>query len=252
MSKTQTIKPIEIKISTVVAVAAILRESDLAVLDAELKKMTGGTSDYFDNEFAVIDVGSCDLTGQSVDWGALIALFKSYSLNPVAVRNAPSSMEPEIVAHGLSIDVVVKPRQEAQEQPIAPSPAPAPAASNPSPAAQPAGPLVTIVDTPVRAGQRIYARGGDLVVTAVVNSGAELIADGSIHVYAPLRGRALAGATGNGDARIFALSMEAELVSIAGTYRTFENELPKDLARKPVQVRLVGDRLEVLALQGKI
>jgi septum site-determining protein MinC len=252
MSKTQTKKPIEIKISTVVAVAAILRESDLAVLDAEMKKMTGGTSDYFDNEFAVIDVGSCDLTGQSVDWGALIALFKSYSLNPVAVRNAPSSMEPEIVAHGLSIDVVVKPRQEAQEQPVAPSPAPAPVASNPSPAAQPAGPLVTIVDTPVRAGQRIYARGGDLVVTAVVNSGAELIADGSIHVYAPLRGRALAGATGNGDARIFALSMEAELVSIAGTYRTFENELPKDLARKPVQVRLVGDRLEVLALQAKI
>jgi septum site-determining protein MinC len=252
MSKTQTKKPIEIKISTVVAVAAILRESDLAVLDAEMKKMTGGTSDYFDNEFAVIDVGSCDLTGQSVDWGALIALFKSYSLNPVAVRNAPSSMEPEIVAHGLSIDVVVKPRQEAQEQSVAPSPAPAPAASNPSPAAQPAGPLVTIVDTPVRAGQRIYARGGDLVVTAVVNSGAELIADGSIHVYAPLRGRALAGATGNGDARIFALSMEAELVSIAGTYRTFENELPKDLARKPVQVRLVGDRLEVLALQAKI
>jgi septum site-determining protein MinC len=252
MSKTQTKKPIEIKISTVVAVAAILRESDLAVLDAEMKKMTGGTSDYFDNEFAVIDVGSCDLTGQSVDWGALIALFKSYSLNPVAVRNAPSSMEPEIVAHGLSIDVVVKPRQEAEEQPVAPSPAPAPVASNPSPSTQPAGPLVTIVDTPVRAGQRIYARGGDLVVTAVVNSGAELIADGSIHVYAPLRGRALAGATGNGDARIFALSMEAELVSIAGTYRTFENELPKDLARKPVQVRLVGDRLEVLALHAKI
>jgi septum site-determining protein MinC len=111
---------------------------------------------------------------------------------------------------------------------------------------------VTIVDTPVRAGQRIYARGGDLVVTAVVNSGAELIADGSIHVYAPLRGRALAGATGNGDARIFALSMEAELVSIAGTYRTFENELPKDLAQKPVQVRLIGDRLEVRALQAKI
>jgi septum site-determining protein MinC len=252
MSKTQTKKPIEIKISTVVAVAAILRESDLTVLDAEMKKMTGGTSDYFDNEFAVIDVGSCDLTGQSVDWPALIALFKSYSLNPVAVRNAPSPMEPEIVAHGLSIDVVVKPRQEAEEQAVAPAPAPAPAASNPSPAARPAGPIVTIVDTPVRAGQRIYARGGDLVVTAVVNSGAELIADGSIHVYAPLRGRALAGASGNGDARIFALSMEAELVSIAGTYRTFENELPKDLARKPVQVRLVGDRLDVVAIQTKI
>jgi septum site-determining protein MinC len=248
MSKTIK-KPIEIKISTVVAVAAILHEADLGVLETALQRMTGGTSDYFDNEFAVIDVGSCDFTGQSVDWPALIALFKSYRLNPVAVRNAPPAMEAEIVAHGLSIDVVVKPRPEAEEQRAAPAPAPAPVASNPAP--HPAA-AVTIVDTPVRAGQRIYARGGDLVVTAVVNSGAELIADGSIHVYAPLRGRALAGATGNGDARIFALSMEAELVSIAGTYRTFENGLPKDLAQKPAQVRLVGDRLDVLAIQTKI
>ncbi|MEN3297373.1 MAG: septum site-determining protein MinC [Burkholderiales bacterium] len=249
MSKTQTKKPIEIKISTVVAVAAILRESDLAALDTAMKQMTGGTSDYFDNEFAVIDVGSCDFSGPSIDWAALIALFKSYRLNPVAVRNAPDTMEAEIIAHGLSIDVVVKSRQEAEQEPVAP--APAPAAPNPAPAAQ-QGAVVTIVDTPVRAGQRIYARGGDLIVTAVVNSGAELIADGSIHVYAPLRGRALAGATGNGDARIFALAMEAELVSIAGTYRTFENGIPKDFAGKPAQVRLVGDRLDVLAIQAKI
>jgi septum site-determining protein MinC len=252
MSKTQTKKPIEIKISTVVAVAAILRETDLGALDTAMKQMTGGTSDYFDNEFAVIDVGSCDFSEQSIDWAALIALFKSYRLNPVAVRNAPAAMEAEIVAHGLSIDVVVKARQEAEQEPVAaapaPVPAPAPVASSPALAAA----VVTIVDTPVRAGQRIYARGGDLVVTAVVNSGAELIADGSIHVYAPLRGRALAGATGNGDARIFALAMEAELVSIAGTYRTFENGIPKDFAGKPAQVRLVGDRLDVLAIQTKI
>jgi hypothetical protein len=79
-----------------------------------------------------------------------------------------------------------------------------------------------IVDTPVRAGQRIYARGADLIVTAVVNNGAELIADGSIHVYAPLHGRALAGASGDANARIFALQLQPELVSIAGVYRTFD------------------------------
>lgn len=236
MSKTQTKKPIEIKISTVVAVAAILRETDIGTLDAALREMTGGTSDYFDNEFAVIDAGACDFTGQSIDWGAVIALLKSYRLNPVAVRNAPPSMEEQIIAHGLSIDVVVKQRQEIVEQPIAPAPT--------------TGAVVTIVDTPVRAGQRIYARGGDLVVTAVVNSSAELIADGSIHVYAPLRGRALAGASGNANARIFALSMEAELLSIAGTYRTFENGFSKDLTHKPAQVRLVGDRLEVSAFRA--
>jgi septum site-determining protein MinC len=83
-----------------------------------------------------------------------------------------------------------------------------------------------IVDTPVRAGQRIYARGTDLIITAVVNNGAEIIADGSIHVYAPLHGRALAGASGNAGARIFALSMQPELVSIAGVYRTFDDGFP--------------------------
>jgi septum site-determining protein MinC len=72
-----------------------------------------------------------------------------------------------------------------------------------------------------------------------------VIADGSIHIYAPLRGRALAGANGNAQARIFAISMEAELVSIAGVYRTFEHGLPKDLARRAAQIRLVGDRIDV-------
>ena len=108
-----------------------------------------------------------------------------------------------------------------------------------------------IVDTPVRAGQRIYARGADLVIMAAVNNGAEIIADGSIHVYAPLRGRALAGASGNTGARIFAASLEAELVSIAGVYRTFENGHPAELAQQQVQVRLNGDRIDVLPINGK-
>jgi septum site-determining protein MinC len=108
-----------------------------------------------------------------------------------------------------------------------------------------------MIDTPVRGGQRIYARGADLVVTAVVNAGAELIADGSIHVYAPLRGRALAGASGDVNARIFTLSMEAELVSIAGIYRTFEDGQHKEVARRPAEVRLAGDRLETRAISSE-
>jgi septum site-determining protein MinC len=246
MPKNQASKPIEIKISTVVAVSAILRETDPAVLDAALKTMTGGAADYFDHEFAVIDVGACNLAESGADWPTLIGLFKSYSLNPVAVRNAPPEMEAEIVAHGLSIDVVAKPRQPAEQEQAPTAAAIVPKQASPLPA--PA--LATmIIDTPVRAGQRVYARGADLIVTAVVNSGAELIADGSIHVYAPLRGRALAGASGDAKARIFALSMEAELVSIAGTYRTFEDGLPKDLAKKPAQVRLADDRIDVLSIR---
>jgi septum site-determining protein MinC len=240
MPKNQDSKPIEIKISTVVAVSAILRSSELPTLDAAMKKMTGGASDYFDHEFAVIDISGCELA-DAIDWPALIALFKNYKLNPVAVRGAPAGAEPEILASGLSIDTLATPRAEPE------APAPKPAAPAPIQAApQP----TMIIDTPVRAGQRIYARGSDLIVTAVVNSGAELIADGCIHIYAPLRGRALAGAAGDARARIFTLSMEAELVSIAGIYQTFESGLPQDVAKKPAQVKLAGDRIDVLSIRA--
>jgi septum site-determining protein MinC len=141
--------------------------------------------------------------------------------------------------------------QEEQEDPAVPAPQPAaPIAIQTTPVAANVTPAAMVIDTPVRAGQRIYARGADLVVMAVVNPGAELIADGCIHVYAPLRGCALAGASGNADARIFALSMEAELVSIAGMYRMFEGGLPQDLAKKPVQVRLTGNRIEVSSIRA--
>ena len=96
-----------------------------------------------------------------------------------------------------------------------------------------------VIDKPLRSGQQVYARGRDLVVLAMVNAGAEVIADGHIHVYAPLRGRAIAGARGNGEARIFALNLEAELLSIAGIYRTSENPLPPEVTGRPTQVRLV-------------
>jgi septum site-determining protein MinC len=245
MPKAKIRKPIEIKISTVVAVSAILRETDPAVLDAAMREMTGGESDYFDNEFAILDVANFDQENAGIDWAALIHLFKSYRLNPVAVRNAAPQMEAAILAHGLSLDVVAKQRQPAgQEEPVA---APEPAA--PIAAAPVIASSAMIIDTPVRAGQRIYAQGCDLIVTAAVNNGAEVIADGSIHVYAPLRGRALAGASGNAQSRIFAMNMEAELVSIAGMYRTFENGLPKELAGHPAQVRLIGDRIDLLSMK---
>ncbi|MGZ5818479.1 MAG: septum site-determining protein MinC [Burkholderiaceae bacterium] len=245
MSNIQSKKLIEIKISTVVAVSAILHDIDPVRLDAAMRDMTGGSSDYFDDELAVIDVGACDTSDNAIDWAALIRLFKSYRLNPVAVRNAEPDSAPEILAHGLSLDVIAKPRQPIVEPEIVaiPQPVVAPIVIAPEAPAQSIPTL--IIDTPVRAGQRVYARGGDLVVTAIVNNGAELIADGSIHVYAPLRGRALAGASGNASARIFALSMEAELVSIAGVYQTFENGLKPEIKQRAVQISLAGDRIDV-------
>ena len=99
--------------------------------------------------------------------------------------------------------------------------------------------------TPVRGGQQFYAADTDLVVLAGVNQGAEVLADGHVHVYGPLRGRALAGARGNTDARIFTTCLEAELLSIAGTYRVIENDLPDQLRGKPAQVFLEGDSLRI-------
>jgi septum site-determining protein MinC len=234
-----------------VAISTILHSADPIAIDAALKQMTGGVSDFFEDEFAIIDVAGIADDATQVDWPALVALLKNYRLNAVAVRGAPAALHDAIRGHGLFLDDGSSGARAAvpaarEETPAAPAPAPEPA---PAPAPVAAAPVhAMIVDTPVRAGQRIYARGTDLIITAVVNNGAEIIADGSIHVYAPLHGRALAGASGNAGARIFALSMQPELVSIAGVYRTFDDGFPAELSRQPAQIRLVGDRIDISSL----
>jgi septum site-determining protein MinC len=262
MSKSPLQKPIEIKISTVVAISTILHSADPAVIDAALQQMTGGMSDFFEDEFAVIDVGDIGEQGAFIDWASLVSLLKKYRLNAVAVRGAAEHMFDAIRQQGLSLDDGGKPRETAElvpaddAAPPAQAAAPAPVAAAPAVATAPSAatavvtPGTMIIDHPVRAGQRIYARGCDLIITAVVNNGAEIIADGSIHVYAALHGRALAGASGNAESRIFALSMEPELVSIAGVYRTFDEGFPPELARQPAQIRLVGDRIDILAVNS--
>lgn len=250
MSKSQFQKPIEIKISTVVAVSAILTTADGAALDAALAHMTGGSADFFDDDLTVIDIGALGPDSPAIDWPAIIALLRKYRLKPVAVRNAPADMTATIVAHGLSLETAARAREDAPPAAPVPTPAPVPAPLPKAAEAQPGNAGVMIIDTPVRAGQRIYARGCDLIVTAVVNNGAEIIADGSIHVYNTLNGRALAGASGNAEARIFAMNMSPELVSIAGVYRTFEDGFPAEFARTPAQIRLMGDRIDILSVNS--
>ena len=237
MSKSLPQKPIEIKISTVVAVSAIVHGADTQALDAALHDMTGGVADFFEDDLAVLDVADLATGDSPVDWGALVALLKKYRLNAVAVRNAAPAMHDAILAQGLSLDSG-KTRDDA------------PAKDGPTLAAESgAEAQVMVIDTPVRAGQRIYARGCDLIITAVVNNGAEIIADGSIHCYGPLRGRALAGARGDTSARIFSTNFGPELVSIAGVYRTFERGIPQTVAGRGAQVRLTGsDNLHTLEI----
>jgi len=238
MLKKKSCKHLELKIATVVAVSAILHDSDPVVLETALQEITRDSVGLFENEFTIIDVSELQDNQSNIEWVKLIELLRKYHLNAVAVRNAKSEMEPAIVASGLSIDHVIATRQNTINS--------AKISSSTFPDINNCGTMV--IDTPVRAGQRIYARGADLVITDIVNSGAEVIADGNIHVYAPLYGRALAGANGNDSARIFAISMEPELVSINGVYRTFENGLPSAYKKQPVQIRMSGDRLDISLL----
>jgi septum site-determining protein MinC len=107
-----------------------------------------------------------------------------------------------------------------------------------------------VIRHPLRSGQRIYARGGDLIVMGMVSQGAEVIADGHIHVYGPLRGKAMAGARGNPRAMILTTQLDPELLAIAGVYRVVETRLPDTLHNRPAQIELDGDTLRIRALQN--
>lgn len=107
-----------------------------------------------------------------------------------------------------------------------------------------------VITKPLRSGQRVYARHSDLVVIGMVSQGAEVIADGNVHVYGPLRGKAMAGARGDTSARIFTTHMDAELLAVAGVYRVVEDKLDSALHNRPALVRLEGDTLRIEALKA--
>lgn len=239
MTRTTPNRSVEMKITTVLAGVALLHTSDLDKIDAALNDITGGAPDFFDGDPTIADVVHLALKKNALDWSGLRRVMLARGLHLVAVRNAPPALHTEIKAAGLAIDTAQVQKTGGGETPIAPTmPVDAPES----------GLSAMVIDTPVRAGQRIYAQGRDLIVTAVVNNGAEIIADGHIHVYAALKGRALAGASGNTEARIFALSMEAELVSIAGVYRTFDEGFPAEHTKHPAQVLLDGARIDIIDL----
>ena len=230
----------EIKSATLPLVALVLKSADLGALARELEARFGDIQDFFDQDAMVIDLSRLeapapDGEGPRVDFLALIELLKKYRVVPVGVHGGNADQTAAALAAGL---------YPAPDARIGKAPAGAPTIEAPpqpplAPVTAPDGALV--IDRPLRSGQQAYARGRDLVMLAMVNPGAEVIADGHIHVYAPLRGRAIAGARGNTEARIFALSMEPELISIAGLYRTGEAPLPAAVWGKPTQVRLATD-----------
>jgi septum site-determining protein MinC len=247
----------------------VLHSADMAELAADWAERAGAGG--FEHEPVVIDLSQlpraptapaadAQAEGQAplaldgpaaIDLKAIVELLRASQLQPVAVAGAtPDELA---LAHELGLaDAADEPATErAAATATATTAEPAREVvreitveriiEKPVPVAAPAPTLV--VDKPLRSGQRVYAKGGDLVVLAVVSHGAEVIADGSIHIYAPLRGKAIAGAMGDTSARIYTQSLEPELLAIAGIYRTAENALPADVAGKPAQVYLQGEKL---------
>lgn len=190
--------------------------------------------------------------------GGITALIRSHGLVLAGLSHENTLWEPVAKKYGLPFfhsngnnSPVSEISETTQPVPLPTTEQPVPETSVPS-ESQPKATVISnptvFVSSPIRSGQQVYAENGDLIITGMVSKGAELIADGNIHIYGPMRGRALAGAGGNQNARIFIHSMEAELVSVAGIYRTFEQDLPAHLNHKPVQVYLEDDRLIISAI----
>ena len=255
---------IEFKGTTLPVVSVTLHSLQSGPLAQAASELFGDEA-FFDGDAAVLELDSIATAemSETVDWANLSAMFHSHGLNVIGVRGGSEELRANAAVAGLPSFAAFKRAARAVEEtaPSAPDQAqavaevaPAPVQETPPPVVQTVAVPTLVIDRPLRSGQQAYARGGDLVVLAAVNAGAEVIADGSIHIYAPLRGRALAGASGSTEARIFTTRFEAELVSIAGVYRTFDAGIPDQLTGRPVQVQLAvsaedaSSRLSIEAL----
>jgi septum site-determining protein MinC len=254
MSKTPpSRRTIEFRNASIGATVAVLRETRPDLLADELHKMLGGRPDFFSGEAAILDFSDLGNPPERIDWAGLLSLFRRFQLQPIGVCRLPEEHAAAARQAGLAqLDGALNNAPAATPRPATraePAPRPQPAAEPTRPAPAATAGSTMFVDRPVRSGQQVYARDADLVLLAGMSNGAEVIADGSIHCYGPLRGRALAGAQGNDRARIMATNFGPEIVSIAGVYRTFDQGLPAAIAGKPALVRLSGDKGNTLTIE---
>jgi septum site-determining protein MinC len=245
----------EIKFGQVGIANLKLKRLDADALSAELRGKVENAQKLFLRAPVVLDLSHLPNLPDIEIVRDLLTRIRESGMLPVGLSYGTS--ENEQIAQALGVPVIAKFRASyeraqsdapAQEPTRATPPPPSrePVVEVRAPAAATAAAGATTIgqlhDKPVRSGQQVYARGRDLILTALVGNGAEVIADGSIHVYGALRGRALAGAQGDESARIYCREFHAELVSIAGQYRVFE-DIPKDLRGQAVQAWLEGDKL---------
>lgn len=245
----------ELKIGQVGIANLRVRSWDIDALAAEMRERVERAPKLFAHAAVVVDLGSLSRCPPAAEVRALWAALQAAGVHPVALGFGTTEIER--LSRELGVPLLAKfraqyePAAAAREPAPAEVPAAAVAAAEPAPtpreAPAPARPALAggqVVVHPVRSGQQLYAQGRDLTVCAGVGAGAEVIADGSIHVYGALRGRALAGAQGDEGARIFCREFHAELVAIAGQYKVLD-DLPAGVRGRPAQVWLEDGKLRV-------
>lgn len=243
-------RPLQVRGRSFTAVVLKLAGAVDADFFGALESLMRQAPHFFVNAPLVIDLADAPELREKADFVKLVRDMRARRLAVIGVQNGTADQD--IAAFGAGL-VCLQGGRDAQiprgGQPSKPeemAETVAPAAAKPTridaaPESEPA-PATVVITEPVRSGQRVFADRGDLIVMAPVSSGAELIAHGNIHIYGPLRGRALAGVNGDKSARIFCQSLEAELVAIAGLYRT-SDDFDTSVRRGRVQAFLRDDTL---------
>ncbi|NJA04522.1 MULTISPECIES: septum site-determining protein MinC [Methylomonas] len=235
---------LEFKSTSLTVPVLLLSGNDLPAIDEQLKEKVAQAPEFFRNSPLLIDLQKLNAQNLVLDFADIVATVRSHGFMPVGIRGGNEQQNQVALAmnlpvhslHGSNTPLISK---EPAKQPL---PTPEPPPSTPA-ASNVENKLIT---QPVRSGQRVYAK-GDLIVTATVSAGAEIMAEGNIHVYGSLRGRALAGVLGNAESRIFCSDLQAELISIAGTYQ-LRDDLSQHAPHKPVQISLANQKLIIKEL----
>jgi septum site-determining protein MinC len=246
----------ELKIGQVGIANLRIRTLDVDKLAAEMRERVARAPKLFARAAVIIDFGALPATPDTDTARRLVEALREAGVLPVALAYGSSDNEQLAIALGLPLLAKFRAQYEPVDGAPAASPpqkaAPEPASAKPTPAASARAPAARepglVQAAPVRSGQQVYAEQRDLTVLATVGAGAEVIADGSIHIYGALRGRALAGAQGFEQARIFCREFHAELVAIAGHYKVLD-DVPAALRGKPVQIWLEKGQLHLAALE---
>ena len=214
-----------------------ITEPDLEHIESELKLTIQKAPKYLHQAPIVIDCREmpADLQ-QSLDISALYHTFKNQHVIPVGMRGLDAQHHQAAIDCGMAV-------MKRRDVSIAEGHQTSPASKKES--AKSTASLAKVLAKPVRSGTQVYAKGTDLVALTAINPGAECLADGNIHVYGPLRGRALAGANGNKDAHIFCESLEAELIAIAGTYLTKEQIKAPETNHPMIHIYLKDDKIQI-------